>query len=95
MFELLKRPSGFLPIIMSAIVGSLIVIQLARFGSSPQADEGTGARLFQILMPLQVPIIGFFALKWLPRDRVPALEVLAIQCSAAIAVVSTVLFLRW
>ena len=95
MNPLLKRPSAFLPLAMSAIVLALILVHVARFGIARQADEGTAAHLFQILMPAQLPIIAFFALTWLPRDQKAALLVLTLQIGAALAVVATVYFLHW
>ena len=95
MNPLLKRPSAFLPLAMSAIVLALILVHVARFGIARQADEGTAAHLFQILMPAQLPIIAFFALTWLPRDQKAALLILTLQIGAALAVVATVYFLHW
>ncbi len=86
MIALLRRPSAFLPLMMSAAVLAFIVLHLARFGTLQEPDEGAGAHLFQILMPAQVPIIAFFALRWLPQRRSQALEVLALQCGAMLAI---------
>jgi hypothetical protein len=94
MLALLKRPSAFLPPAMSLFVLALIVAHIARFGAVREADEGTEAHLFQILMPAQVPIIAFFAIKWLSRGRRQALEVLALQVGAALAVIALVFFLE-
>ena len=94
MLALLKRPSAFLPLAMSAFVLALILIHIARFGAAREADEGTEAHLFQILMPAQLPIIGFFAFTWLPRDRKAAMVVLMLQVGAATAVLVTVFFLH-
>jgi hypothetical protein len=92
MLALLKRPSAFLPVAMSSVVLlSILVSILARVHDT---DEGIAAHLFQILMPLQVPIIAFFAIKWLPRTRKEALEVLALQCGLAIAPFAIVFALR-
>ncbi|GAC1498903.1 MAG: hypothetical protein NVS1B14_02070 [Vulcanimicrobiaceae bacterium] len=86
MLRLLKRPSAFLPIAMSAFVLVLIALRIARFGTLHQADEGTEAHLFQVLMPLQGAITAFFALTWLPRSPKAAAQVLALQIFAAILV---------
>ena len=95
MLALLKRPSAFLPVAMSSVVLALILAHIARFGIAPEPDEGTAAHLFRILMPAQVPIIAFFAIKWLPRSRTRALEVLALQLGAVAAILAVVFFLRW
>ncbi|MBV9718229.1 MAG: hypothetical protein JOZ77_02855 [Candidatus Eremiobacteraeota bacterium] len=62
-----------------------------RFGR--QSDEGTAAHLFQIFMPLQAIVIALFAISWLPRNRIPALQVLTLQCGAALTVLAVVYFL--
>lgn len=80
----LKHPSAWLPIAMSLAGVGLIVLHLARYGVTHDTDEGTSAHLFQLLMVLQVPIVGLFAVKWLPETPGPALRVLALQ-GAAIA----------
>ena len=45
----------------------------------PEADEGTGAHLFQIWLVLEAIMIPFFALTWLPQAPKQALVILAIQ----------------
>ena len=94
MISLLRRPSAFVPIMMSAVVMALIVVHLTRAGVVREADEGTEAHLFQILMPAQAPIIGFFAATWLRRQPRAAVAVLAIQIAAALAVIGVVFFLH-
>jgi hypothetical protein len=90
MLALLKRPSAFLPLAMSAVVLGFIVSRLALYGTLRELDENAGAHLFQILMPAQLPIIVFFALTWLPRNRRDALPVFGLQCAAAFAVFALV-----
>jgi hypothetical protein len=92
---LLRRPSAFLPLVMSSAVLALILAHVARFGIAPQPDEGAAAHLFQTLMPAQVPIVAFFAITWLPRARRRALEVLSLQAGAALTVLAIVFFLHW
>src|SRR6185369_8587749 len=50
-----------------------------------EADEGTAAHLWQLLMVGQVPLVAYFALIWLPRSPGKALRVLALQLVAALA----------
>jgi len=94
MLAVLKRPSAFLPPVISAVVLALILVHIARFGLIREADEGAAAHLFQLLMPAQMVIIAFFALKWVPRAPRAALQVLALQGVAALAVLALVFFLR-
>ena len=83
--SLAKQPSGFLPIAMSLAALALVLGHIAIFGVVHEADEGTPAHLFQLLMAGQVPIVAYFALKWLPRAPRQALGVLALQAAAMIA----------
>jgi hypothetical protein len=45
-------------------------------------------------MAAQIPIVGFFAIKWLPRTPSQALLVLALQGGAALAALAPVFFLN-
>ena len=65
---------------------------LATNGVVHQADEGTEAHIWQLLMAGQVPIVGFFAIKWLPRAPRKTLPVLALQVGAALASMAPSLF---
>lgn len=91
----LKHPSAFLPIIMSLLAVVVILTQIALSGTARQPDEGAAAHLWQLLMAGQVPIMAFFAVRWLPQGLRPALSVLALQAGAALAACAPVYFLRW
>ena len=95
MKAILKNPSAFLPLGMSFCALATVVIYVAIFGPAPQADEGTAAHIWQILMAGQIPIIGFFALKWLPRTPKPALLVLVLQGCAVLMALAPVYLLRF
>lgn len=94
MLQLLKRPSAFVPLAISGAFLAALLTALAQGRLVPQPDEGTGAHLFQILMPVQLLIIVFFAATWLPRNTKPAVQVLALQICAAIGVLAIVYFNR-
>jgi hypothetical protein len=80
---ILKKPSAWLPITMSLTVFSIMLIAIATFGApARQPDEGTGAHLFQIWLVVEVLMIAFFSLKWLPRQPKQALFVLILQIAA-------------
>jgi glucan phosphoethanolaminetransferase (alkaline phosphatase superfamily) len=89
----MKQPSAFLPLAMSLAALAVVLLHAAMFGTAHEADEGTGAHLFQILMVAQVPIVAFFAIKWLPWAPRQALRVLGLQAGAAIAAFASVYFL--
>jgi hypothetical protein len=71
----------------------LVIGHAATYGIVHDADEGAAAHIFQLLMVAQVPIVAFFAIKWLPRDPRHALQVLALQAGAALAAFAAVFFL--
>ncbi|MEO6052042.1 MAG: hypothetical protein ABIP78_12035 [Pyrinomonadaceae bacterium] len=91
--KLLKKPSGFLPILMSIAALMLVLGHVAMYGIVHEEDEGTPAHLFQLLMAAQVLVIGFFMAKWLPREPGPTLQVLALQAVAMFAAFAAVFFL--
>jgi hypothetical protein len=90
---MIRRPSAFLPVVMSLAALAIVIIHILRFGTAREADEGTSAHLWQILMAGQLPIIAFFAIKWLPRAPRVALTVLAVQVVAALAATAPVFYL--
>ena len=92
---MLKRPSAFLPIAMSLVALATVLVFLARNGPAPQADEGTAAHIWQLLMAGQVPIVLFFAFKWLPQSPRHAAPILGLQVVAALAAMAPVFLLRW
>jgi DNA-binding CsgD family transcriptional regulator len=93
MKAILKIPSAFLPLAMSFGAFATVLIYVFLFGTARQADEGTAAHLWQILMAGQIPIIVFFALKWLPRTPKQALLVLVLQGGAALMALAPVYLL--
>jgi hypothetical protein len=80
---------------MSLAAIGAIVWHIARFGTAPQPDEGAAAHIWQILMAGQVPIVAFYAVKWLPQAPRTALQVLAVQVTAAVGAVFPVYWLGW
>jgi len=88
-----KQLSALAPIAMSLAGLALVLGHFAMYGVVHEADEGTPAHIFQLLMVAQVPIVLFFAAKWLPRAPRQALEVLALQAVSGIAAFASVYFL--
>jgi hypothetical protein len=89
----MKQPSAWVPIALSLAALAMVLLHAAAYGIVHEADEGTAAHVFQILMVAQVPIVAFFAVRWLPRAPRQALWVLALQAGAAIAAIASVFFL--
>lgn len=89
----MRQTSALVPLAMSLVALAMVLGHAAVFGVAHEADEGTAAHLFQLLMAAQVPVVAFFALKWLPRAPRQALRVLALQAGAALAAFAAVFFL--
>jgi hypothetical protein len=83
--SLIKHPSAFIPIGMSLAALALVLAHVAIFGAVREADEGAAAHVWQLLMAGQVPVVVFFAAKWLPQAPAQALRVLALQDVAILA----------
>jgi len=92
---MIKRPSAYVPIAMSLAALAIVLVHIIRSGLAPQADEGTAAHLWQLLMAAQIPVIAFFAIRWLPQSPRSALPVLALQAVAALAALAPVYLLNW
>ena len=92
---LLRKPSAFAPVAMSLAALVLVFLHIALHGTARQADEGAAAHLWQLLMAAQVPIIVFFAIRWLPQSPKYAWAILALQGVAALAALAPVYFLHW
>ena len=90
---MIRRPSAFLPVAMSLAALAVVLGHVALFGAAREADEGTAAHIWQILMAGQIPIMAFFAIKWLPQSPRYALRILALQAIAALAALGPVYFL--
>ena len=91
---LVKQPTAFLPMAMSLTALTIVLVYLAIYGVVHQADEGAVAHIWQLLMAGQLPVLLFFAIKWLPRAPKQTLYVLALQAGAALASMAPVFFLK-
>jgi hypothetical protein len=78
---------------MSLAALALVLGHVALYGAAREADEGTAAHLWQLLMAAQLPVIAWFAVAWLPREPRRALGVLALQAAAALAALAPVFLL--
>jgi hypothetical protein len=92
---MIKRPSAFVPVAMSLAALAIVLVHIIRSGVAREADEGTAAHLWQLMMAAQIPIIAFFAVRWLPQSPRSALPVLALQAVAALAALAPVYLLNW
>lgn len=93
--SVVKMPSVAVPITMSLLALAVVVIHIVGSGIARQADEGTAAHIWQLLMVGQIPVLLFFAVKWLPKIPKIALYVLALQAAAIGASMAPVFILKW
>jgi len=97
---MVRKPSAFLPVAMSLMAlallgGAYIYGRATRQGALVrEADEGSIAHLWQLLMAGQLPVLAYFAIKWLPRAPKQTLRVLALQAGAVLAAMAPVYFLN-
>ena len=87
--DLLRLPSALVPLAMS-LVALIMVLWQVLSGNAPSHDEGTAAHLFQLFIVGQAPFAGYFAIRWMPRQPGPAMMVLALQATAAVAALAPV-----
>ena len=91
---IIKQPSAFLPVAMSLAALITLLVALAMGGVARETDEGTAAHIWQLLMGGQIPIMAYFAIKWLPRAPQQALLVLLVQAAAGLAAAAPVFILE-
>ena len=82
---MIKWSSAVLPIALSVAGLVLVFGHVAVSGAGREPDEGTAARVWWLLMAVQVPVVAYFAITWLPRVPRTALFVLALQAVGVIA----------
>ena len=95
-FQVIRRPSAFVPMLMSLSALGIVLGYLALHGvqaTVSQTDEGTPAHLFQLLLAAQLPVVGWFALRWFPEAPRAALLVLVLQAAAGIVALAPVFLL--
>ena len=80
--SLLRRPSAYLPVVMSLAALVVVLSQVALIGINREADEGAAAHIFQILVATQVPIAIYHAIRWLPGSPASGIRVLLLQVAA-------------
>jgi hypothetical protein len=96
---IVRRPAAFLPLAMSlGALATLFVAAMYGFahgahGLVREPDEGAAAHIWQLLMAGQLPLLLFFAVRWLPRAPRQTMCVLALQAGAVLAAMAPVYFL--
>ena len=92
---LVRCPSALLPLLMSTAAIAVVAGHIALCGIARQPDEGAAAHLWQGLMAGQLPLLVWFAIRWIPAAPRSSLRVLALQAAAILASLAPVFFLRW
>jgi hypothetical protein len=92
---LLRKPSAWLPPVVSFAALGLIVAHVALVGVARQADEGAEARIFQLLMLASAVMIVAFAVRWLPAAPKAAILMVALQLLVAAIPMITLAALEW
>jgi hypothetical protein len=91
---IVRQPAAFVPVAMSLTALTIVIIHISIYGVTHDPDEGTAAHLWQLLMAGQLPVLLYFAIKYLPRAPKQTLYVLALQAGAALASLAPVFFLN-
>lgn len=97
---MIGKPSALFPLGMSfaaiALLGGAFIYgsMTGHVGLVRESDEGAVAHLWQLLMAGQLPLLLFFAIKWLPRAPKQTLFVLTIQIGCVLAAMAPVYFLH-
>ena len=98
--NMVRKPSAYLPLAMSLMALALLAgayafsVATGHGGLTREPDEGAIAHLWQLLMAGQLPVLAFFAIRWLPRAPQQALAVLALQAAAVLAAMAPVRILN-
>jgi hypothetical protein len=92
--SMMKQPIAFLPVAMSLAALAMVLGHVALFGVVHEPDEGAPVHVFQLLITAQIPVVAFFAIKYLPRAPKETLCVLAMQAGAVLAAMAPVFFLH-
>lgn len=91
---IVRKPCAFVPLAMSLTALGVIAVAALSGRLVQRADEGAEAHIWQLLMAGQLPVLAFFAVKWLPRAPKQALCVLGLQVAAVLAALAPVYLLH-
>ena len=96
---IVRQPSAYVPLAMSLtalalLLGALVTGLIQHHPLVREADEGTLAHIWQLLMAGQLPVLLYFAIRWLPRAPRQTLYVLMLQAGAVLASMAPVYFLN-
>ena len=91
----IKKPSAWVPIVLTAIILGMMSLYFANvIPPDPTGDEGIMAHSFQLWVVLEFFAVLFFAFKWIPREPRETRKIIALQVMLAIVPVAIVWFLE-
>ena len=95
MISILKKPSAWIPIALTAAMLSMMLLYFAKvIPPEPTGDEGIMAHSFQLWIVLEFFSILFFLIEWLPQEPRAAWKITALQIALAIAPFTIVWYLE-
>ncbi len=89
-----RLPSAIAPVLMSAAALLVVALHVAFVGMQREADEGAAAHLWQLLIALQLPVIAYYAARYVPAAPRRAGRVLLYQGAALLAALAPVYLLH-
>jgi hypothetical protein len=91
-----ERPSAWVPLLMSGVAFGLLVTYVLFLGvnRSPTGDEGAAARIFQLLLAGQIPVIIYFAFKNFRKNFNETALVLFLQVLAGVLAIVSIFLLE-
>ena len=89
----MKQPGAFAPVAMSLTALAIVVGHAVIFGITPPPGSLPLARIFQLLLTAQLPVVLFLVITQLRRDPMPTARILAVQAAAALAAIAADSFL--
>jgi hypothetical protein len=97
----LTTPSALIPLMLSlaslALVvgyGSIVGVDTTVAPGTNRPDEGTPAHLYQLMMVAQMPVMLWFAARWLPESPKRALPILMLQIVLAGVAIGSLLLIE-
>jgi hypothetical protein len=85
---------AYLPIAMSLLALLVVGTALLSGNAVPQHDEDAYAHLWQILICGQLPVVLFFAIKWLRLSNRKAMQIFGLQAVGLLINFATVYALK-
>jgi len=94
LLALSAKPSALVPMVMSLGALALVLAHLFVAGRRGEADEGATAHIFQALVVAQIPVIGYFFVRWVRANTGACLAILGLQGLALVAALLPVWYFR-